>query len=217
MRFLFFQAFLAVFLVGIDKVRADDEDIIAHRPPSTTKVWIEMLDEPFEQGNVKKEEEVDLLREETHSAEVGEREDGARNLQQFLRYCDGIQTKILCTNVKTDKDCATDIVPYNKNGCYLYLKYTISITNKGNKDAKVIELTRQLNGEERDFSGMINKNFILKPRMRINISRTEYVDYCEAHNFIGTAAEVLADIDNNQATNTCVEHDIYVISGDISV
>ena len=194
-------------------VQEEEGDI--GRPPSVTKVWIEMLDEPPQQANV--EEEIDILHEISPSGETGEKDHSTRNLQQFLPYCDGIKTEILCTNMKTNKDCATEIVPYNRNGCYLYLKYTIAITNKGSEVAKIAGLTRQLNGEERDFSGMISKTFVLKPRMRINISRTEYVDYCEAHKFIGTGAEVLANVGSELATRTCVEHDIYIVSGDVNM
>lgn len=210
-RILFLQTLLSALFFGIG-VRAEEGDV--GRPPSVTKVWIEMLDEPLEQANV--EEEIDILHEISPSGETDERDHSTRNLQQFLPYCDGLSTKILCTNVKTNKDCATEIVPYNRNGCYLYLKYTITITNKGSEDAKIIGLTRQLNGEERDFTGMVSKNFVLKPRMRINISFSLYVDYCEAK-FIGAGAEVLANVGSELATRTCVEHDVYVVSGDISV
>lgn len=213
-RILFFHAVLAAYLF-IGKVHAE-EDI--DRPPSVTKMWIEMIDEALEQVGNDDEEEVDiLLREASQSVEAGKHDDSTRYLQQFLPYCDGVKTEIFCTNMKTNKDCATEIVPYNRNGCYLYLKYTITITNQGNEDAKITGLTRQLNGEERDFSGMVSKNFVLKPRMRINISRTEYVDYCEAHKFIGAGAEVLANIGSELVRRTCVEHDAYVVSGDISV
>ena len=211
-RFLFLQALMSVLLF-ISEVRAEEGDI--GRPPSVTRVWIEMIDEALEQANA--EEDIDILHEISPSGETDGRDHSTRHLQQFLPYCEGLSTKILCTNVKTDKDCATEIVPYNRNGCYLYLKYTITITNKGSEDAKIIGLTRQLNGEERDFSGMISKNFVLKPRMRINISRTEYVDYCESHKFIGAGAEVLANVGSDFATRTCVEHDVYVVSGDISM
>ena len=214
-RILLLQTLLVLVLLALifgNGVQAEGD---IGRPPSVTKVWIEMLDEPPQQANVEKE--IDILHEISASDETGERDHGTRNLQQFLPYCDGIKTEILCTNMKTNKDCATEIVPYNRNGCYLYLKYTITIANKGSEVAKITGITRQLNGEERDFSGMISKTFVLKPRMRINISRTEYVDYCEAHKFIGTGAEVLANVGSELATRTCVEHDVYIVSGDINV
>ena len=210
LRFVVAQAFLAVLLVvviGSVNSQGREEDV-ARPPTGVTEVWIEII--PLDQNE---EEEVDILREETTN--VGDRRDNSgRTLQQFLPYCGkGIQTEILCTNLKTNKDCSTgEIVPYNKNGCYLYLKYNIAISNKGSKDAKISGITRQLNGEERDFSTMINKNFILKPRHRINISRTEYVDFCKAHNFIGAGAEVLANVGDQ---SLCVEHGFYVISGDL--
>eukprot|EP00563_Minutocellus_polymorphus_P020501 CAMPEP_0197716690 /NCGR_PEP_ID=MMETSP1434-20131217/1485_1 /TAXON_ID=265543 /ORGANISM="Minutocellus polymorphus, Strain CCMP3303" /LENGTH=212 /DNA_ID=CAMNT_0043301089 /DNA_START=93 /DNA_END=731 /DNA_ORIENTATION=+ len=209
LRFLFAQAFLAVLAIGNVNAQGVKEDVA--RPPTITKVWIETIDDeqPVDQND---EEEIEILREETSQVEEDHHNDSARNLQQFLPYCEGIQTEILCTNLKTNKDCSTELIPYNKNGCYLYLKYSIAITNKGGKDAKITGLTRQLNGQERDFSGMINKNFILKPRMRINISRTEYVDFCEAHNFIGAGAEVMANVEDQAL---CVEHGFYVISGDL--
>lgn len=212
LRFLFIQAFLAVLVIGNVNAPGREEDVA--RPPTVTKVWIEIIEDdehPLDQ-NDEEEEEIDILREETTN--LGDRRDNSgRNLQQFLPYCKGIQTEILCTNLKTNKDCSTgEIVPYNKNGCYLYLKYNIAISNRGSKDAKISGITRQLNGQERDFSTMINKNFILKPKMKINISRTEYVDFCKAHNFIGASAEVLANV-GDQAL--CVEHGFYVISGDL--
>ena len=208
LRFLFAQAFLAVLVIGSVNAQGREEDVA--RPPTVTKVWIEEIIEDDDHPH--EEEEVDILREETTN--VGDRRDNSgRTLQQFLPYCKGIQTEILCTNLKTNKDCSTgEIVPYNKNGCYLYLKYNIAISNKGSKDAKISGITRQLNGEERDFSTLINKNFILKPRHRINISRTEYVDFCKAHNFIGAGAEVLANVGDQPL---CVEHGFYVISGDL--
>ena len=202
LRFLFAQAFLAgLVVIGSVNAQGREEDVA--RPPTVTKVWIEIIEDD--------EHPLDIREETTN---VGDRRDNSgRNLQQFLPYCKEIQTEILCTNLKTNKDCSTgEIVPYNKNGCYLYLKYNIAISNKGSKDAKISGITRQLNGEERDFSTMINKNFILKPRHRINISRTEYVDFCKAHNFIGAGAEVLANVGDQ---SLCVEHGFYVISGDL--
>jgi len=198
---IFVQALLAVLVIG--KVRCEED---VDRPPSVAKVWVEIVDAPLEA-----EEEIDILREDSYP-EAARRDDNARSLQQFLPYCEGIHTEILCTNMRTNKDCVADIVPYNKNGCYLYLKYTIRTTNTGSKDAKIVGLKRLLNGEERNFSGVVNKGFILKPRMRISISLTEYIDYCDAHNFIGAGAEVLASV-GDQATHMCVEHDVYYISG----
>ena len=200
LRFLFAQAFLAALVIGSVNAQGREEDVA--RPPTVTKVWIEIIEDD--------EHPLDIREETTN---VGDRHDNSgRSLQQFLPYCKGIQTEILCTNLKTNKDCRGQIVAYNINGCYLYLKYNIAISNKGSKDAKISGITRQLNGEERDFSTMINKNFILKPRHRINISRTEYVDFCKAHNFIGAGAEVLANVGDQ---SLCVEHGFYVISGDL--
>lgn len=135
--------------------------------------------------------------------------DSLRHLQRYLPYCRSINVAIECTNMKNGKECRDDIVPWNSNSCYIYLKYRIAVSNAGNDNAKIRGLTTQQNGSEKSYLGMIGDGFVLQPRMRITISRTEWLNRCE-DDIIRTGAEVLADVSEEA---TCANHDFYIISG----
>mmetsp|Transcript_20961 Transcript_20961/g.45721 ORF Transcript_20961/g.45721 Transcript_20961/m.45721 type:complete len:212 (-) Transcript_20961:124-759(-) len=161
-------------------------------------------------------EKIDLPREEESSADENSEEEkdiaqnNFRHLQHYMPYCNNVKVEIECTNMKNRKDCREDIVTYNSNSCYLYLRYKIVVTNAGSENAKIKGLSRQQNGSEMSFLRMIGDSFVLEPDMKITISRTEWLNYCK-EKFIGTGAEVLADLMGGQ---TCVNHDFYIISGE---
>ena len=170
---------------------------LAERTTSTT-IAIEKVDLLQEKESVDGNEKVDIV------------QDDSRHLQQYMPYCSNVKVKIECTNLKSNEDCRKDIVTYNPNSCYLYLKYKIAVTNIGNNNAKIKGLSRQLNGSEQSFLKMIGNEFVLEPGVKITISRTEWLNYCK-EKFIGTGAEVMADVEEGP---TCVNHDFYVIFGE---